>query len=101
MEKPEMQNMKTFLHVGCGPARKTQAGPGFQGADWQELRLDIDSSVQPGIVGSMTDMSAVADGCVDAIFSSHNPLAEFKRVLKDDGLAVITSVRICSPCARW
>ena len=38
----------------------------------EELRLDIDASVQPDVVGTTTDMSAVADGSVDALFSSHN-----------------------------
>jgi ubiquinone/menaquinone biosynthesis C-methylase UbiE len=49
----------------------------------------------------MTDMSAVADASVDAIFSSHNiehlyphevpvALGEFLRVLKPDGFAIIT-----------
>lgn len=65
------------------------------------MRLDIDSAVKPDIIGTMTDISAVADGSVDAIFSSHNiehlyphevPLAlgEFMRVLKPDGFSVIT-----------
>ena len=95
------KRQKTFLHVGCGPARKAQAGPGFQGEEWRELRLDIDPAVEPDIVGTMTDMSAVADASVDAIYSSHNiehlyphevslALAEFRRVLKVDGFAVIT-----------
>ena len=93
--------MKTFLHVGCGPKRKDQTTRGFISIDWHELRLDIDKSVQPDIIGTMTDMSAVADASVDAIFSSHNiehlyphevplALAEFKRVLRPDGFAVIT-----------
>jgi predicted SAM-dependent methyltransferase len=38
----------------------------------QELRLDIDASVAPDIVATMTDMSRVADASVDAVFSSHN-----------------------------
>lgn len=101
MDSIETAQKKTFLHVGCGPARKEQAGPGFRGEDWQDLRLDIDPSVQPDIVGTMTDMSAVADGSVDAVYSSHNiehlyphevplALAEFRRVLKDDGFVVLT-----------
>jgi hypothetical protein len=36
------------------------------------LRLDIDKNVNPDIVGTMLDMSAVADASVDAVFSSHN-----------------------------
>lgn len=93
--------MKTFLHVGCGPKRKDQTTRGFNTLEWNELRLDIDEAVNPDIVGTMTDISGVADASVDAVFSSHNiehlyphevpkALAEFKRVLKPDGFAVIT-----------
>ena len=102
--------MKSFLHVGCGPKRKDQTTRGFNSADWQELRLDIDQSVAPDIVGTMTDMSAVADASVDALFSSHNiehlyphevpvALAEFKRVLRPDGFVVITCPDLQSVCA--
>ncbi len=93
--------MKTFLHVGCGPKRKNQTTKGFNTPDWTELRFDIDDSVAPDIIGTMTDMSAVASESVDAIFSSHNiehlyahevpvALAEFLRVLKPDGFLVVT-----------
>ncbi len=47
--------MKTFLHVGYGPKHKDQTTRGFNSADWQELRLDIDQSVAPDIVGTMTE----------------------------------------------
>ena len=91
----------TFLHVGCGPLRKEQATSAFAGPAWRELRLDIDASFDPDIVGTMTDMAAVTTGSVDALYSSHNlehlyaheipkALAEFLRVLKVDGFAVIT-----------
>lgn len=93
--------MPTFLHVGCGLKRKPQTTPGFNAPAWRECRLDIDAAVQPDITGTMTDMSAVEAGSVDAVFSSHNiehlyphevpvALAEFRRVLSDDGFAVIT-----------
>jgi ubiquinone/menaquinone biosynthesis C-methylase UbiE len=93
--------LRTFLHIGCGPKHKERTTRGFNTPDWRELRLDIDSAVKPDIIGTMTDISAVADGSVDAIFSSHNiehlyphevPLAlgEFMRVLKPDGFSVIT-----------
>lgn len=102
--------MPTFLHVGCGPKRKDMTTRGFNTSDWQEIRLDIDAAVEPDVTGTMTDMTAVADGSVDAIFSSHNiehlyphevPLAlkEFLRVLKDDGFAVITCPDLQSVCA--
>lgn len=101
--------MKTFLHVGCGAKRKDQTTRGFNTPEWTELRLDIDPAVRPDIVGSMTDLSALADASVDAIFSSHNiehlyphevPLAlrEFLRVLKPQGFAVITCPDLQSVC---
>ena len=93
--------MKQFLHVGCGGNAKEQAGPGFQGDEWQEIRFDINPAVKPDIIGTMTDMSAVENCSVDAIFSAHNiehlyahevplALAEFRRVLRADGFVVIT-----------
>jgi predicted SAM-dependent methyltransferase len=102
--------MNTFLHVGCGPKHKDQTTRGFNTPDWTELRLDIDKNVNPDIVGTMLDMSAVADASVDAVFSSHNiehlyphevPLAlkEFLRVLRPEGFVVITCPDLQSVCA--
>lgn len=102
--------MRTFLHVGCGPKHKAQTTQGFNTPEWKELRFDIDASVQPDVQGSMTDMSALQVGQVDAIFSSHNiehlyphevpvALAEFVRVLSADGFAVITCPDLRSVCA--
>lgn len=102
--------MKTFLHIGCGPKRKDLTTRGFNTDDWNELRLDIDSSANPDIIGTMTDMAEVETASVEAIFSSHNiehlyphevpaALAEFKRVLKPDGFAVITCPDLQSVCA--
>ncbi len=93
--------MPVLLHIGCGPKRKPQTTAGFQGSEWEELRYDIDPAVHPDILGTMTDMSALADASVDAIFSSHNlehlypyeveiALREFSRVLRPEGFAVIT-----------
>lgn len=101
--------MKTFLHVGCGPKRKNQTTKAFNSDVWLEMRLDIDSSVLPDVVGTMTDMSAVPTGSVQAVFSSHNiehlyphevplALAEFYRVLSDDGFVVITCPDLKSVC---
>jgi len=102
--------MNTFLHVGCGPKRKDRTTKGFNTPDWSEIRLDIDASVQPDVIGTMTDMSTVSSESVDAVFSSHNiehlyphevplALAEFLRVLKSDGIAVITCPDLKSVCA--
>ena len=92
---------KSVLHVGCGGYAAGKLHAAFSGPDWTEIRLDIDASVQPDIVASMTDMSPVADGTVDAVFSSHNlehlyphevpgALREFRRVLAPGGLALLT-----------
>lgn len=102
--------MKTFLHVGCGPKSKSGTTRGFATEQWQELRFDIDESVNPDILGTMTDMSQVKDASVDALFSSHNiehlyphevpvALAEFKRVLKPGGFVIITCPDLQSVCA--
>lgn len=64
--------MKTFLHVGCGSSHKDRTTAGFNTTEWQELRFDIDQSVSPDLVGTMTDMSSVQTESVDAIYSSHN-----------------------------
>ena len=92
--------MKIFLHVGCGPQNKSTC-LGFNNDNWKEIRLDIDKNVNPDIVGTLTDMKSVETGSVDAVYSSHNiehifphevpiALSEFYRVLKEDGIVVIT-----------
>ena len=93
---------KVLLHVGCGTAVMEHLPvSGFQQPEWRELRLDADLNVAPDIVATMTDMSAVPDDTADAVYSSHGiehlywhdvptALAEFRRVLKQDGFAVIT-----------
>lgn len=102
--------MKHLLHIGCGPKRKDKTTAAFNTPDWHEIRLDIDPAVQPDVIGTMTDMAAVASESVDAIFSSHNiehlyphevPLAlkEFLRVLKPDGFFVVTCPDLQSVCA--
>ena len=100
--------MKTFLHVGCGPQYKSQI-KGFDNENWKEIRFDIDEKVDPDIVGTLLDMSAVETGSVDAIYSSHNiehvfphevpiVLREFHRVLKDDGMVVLVCPDLQSVC---
>jgi len=92
--------MKTFLHVGCGTQNQSSC-LGFNNDNWKEIRFDIDKNVNPHIVGTLTDMKLVATGSVDAVYSSHNiehifphevpiALSEFYRVLKEDGIVVIT-----------
>jgi SAM-dependent methyltransferase len=89
------------LHVGCGGYAPEKLHPRFRGADWREVRLDIDPDAKPDIVASMTDMAGVESGSMNAVFSSHNlehlyphevpvALAEFRRVLAPSGFALIT-----------
>lgn len=102
--------MPKFIHVGCGQKRKDRTTPGFNLPEWEEVRFDIDVAVQPDIQGTMTDMAAVPTGSMNALFSSHNiehlyphevpvALAEFRRVLTDDGFAVITCPDLKTVCA--
>lgn len=102
--------MKQFLHVGCGPKRKDQTTRGFNRDEWLEIRFDIDETVNPDIVGTMTDMAAIADESMDAIFSSHNiehlyvhelptAIGEFLRILKPDGFLVVTCPDLQAVCA--
>ena len=101
--KFDLGGQRVLLHVGCGHATiENIAVPGFHkpGQEWHEIRLDADETVKPDIVGTMTEMNAVPDAFADAIFSSHGiehlywhdvprALAEFRRVLDDDGFVVI------------
>ena len=94
-------NQRTFLHIGCGPQTKIGSTPYFNCDEWQEIRYDIDPSVSPDILGTLIDMSAIRSSSMDAVYSSHNiehlyphevpvALAEVMRVLKDEGIFVVT-----------
>lgn len=93
--------MKKLLHVGCGANSIQQTTPGFNDGSWQEVRFDINPKNNPDIVGTLTDLTALQNQSIDAIFSSHNiehlyyhevliALAEFKRVLNSNGFYVFT-----------
>lgn len=101
---------KTFLHVGCGRSYKKDTTPIFNSDDWDEVRLDIDPTVNPDLVCSMKEMTLVEDNSFDAVYSSHNiehvfphevldTLLEFRRVLKDDGFLILTCPDIKAVCA--
>jgi len=101
--------MKKFLHIGCGKKHKDKTTRAFNTPDWQEIRFDIDPTVEPDIVGDMLDMSNVEDNTYDALFSSHSiehlfphqvqtAMTEFLRILKPDGYAIITCPDIQPVC---
>jgi predicted SAM-dependent methyltransferase len=92
--------MKTVLHLGCGGSRIDKLPLGFQ-SGFREIRLDINSDVQPDICLSANELHKLPSHAYDALYSSHmiehvnafevTPLlAQFKRILKPDGFAVLT-----------
>ena len=100
--------MKTLLNVGCGYTNKSDL-KGFDNEDWTEIRLDIDMSVKPDLIGTLIDMKLVKTASVDAIYSAYTidhiyphevpiALGEFYRVLKEDGIAVIRCPDIQKIC---
>lgn len=95
------RSKKIVLNVGCGYPQSQGLHPAFQGEEWRELRLDIDPSVNPDIICTMTAMQPVSTDSIDAIWSSHNiehlhrhevpvALAEFLRVLQPGGQLLMT-----------
>ncbi|KJV05569.1 class I SAM-dependent methyltransferase [Methylocucumis oryzae] len=94
-------NPKTVLHVGCGYPNPLKLHKAFRNNDWKEIRLDIDANAQPDVIADMRDLSAIEAGSIDALWSSHNvehlyphdvipTLTGFRRILKPDGIALIT-----------
>jgi len=55
------------LNVGCGPRGQTIPAL-FDG--YEEVRMDIDATVEPAVLGSMT-ATGLPDCSVDAVFASH------------------------------
>lgn len=54
--------MPSFLYVGCGQKRKDKTTQCFMTEVWNELRYDIDPSVEPDLTATMTNMDAIANG---------------------------------------
>jgi SAM-dependent methyltransferase len=94
---------RRVLNAGAGHRGSRQLHPVFRAARWRETRFDIDPATAPDITGSITDMRATAaTASYDGVWSSHSlehlyphdvplALAEFRRVLKPHGYAIITS----------
>jgi SAM-dependent methyltransferase len=93
------QATKRILNAGAGPVSARGIAPIFHDGLWEEVRLDIDPSSKPNVIGSITEMTTFPDHDFDAIWSSHTlehlfahevprALGECKRVLKPDGFAI-------------
>lgn len=87
-----------LLNAGCGPHDPSALPAYFQG--WRQIRVDVNTDVEPDVVASITDLSAIGDETVDAVWSAHCvehlfahevpvALAEFRRVLNPSGFACI------------
>jgi SAM-dependent methyltransferase len=99
----QTKSLKRVLNAGSGSYAARKIHPVFARDVWQEIRIDIDPRAKPDMVASITDLrSSFVPQSFDAIWSSHtlehlyahevpSALAEFKRVLKRDGFALITS----------
>ena len=93
---------RRVLNTGSGPIENKRLHVGFNRANFEEVRLDIDAWVKPDLVGSIEDMrDIIPDASFDAVWSSHSlehlyahqvlpALREFWRILKPDGFAMIT-----------
>jgi methyltransferase family protein len=90
--------MPTVVNAGCGPLGGARLPAMFD--TWQQLRVDLDPAVQPDIVASVTDLSAIPTGSANAVWSAHciehlyahevsRALGEFHRVIADDGFACV------------
>lgn len=84
---------KTILHAGCGHASLPACFEGFE-----EVRLDLDPSVEPDVLAPITHLGDI--GPFDGVYCSHTlehvfphqvgmALGEFRRVLKPGGFATI------------
>lgn len=89
---------KTVLNCGAGRRDSAELPAFFD--DWRQIRIDLDPSVEPDVVASITDLSDIPDGAADAVWTAHcvehlyshqvpAALSEFRRVLNDTGFLCI------------
>jgi len=98
LEKLAKEPVPVFIDAGCGSADETRLPRLFH--EWRQIRIDIDPGFEPDVVANIADLSAIPDGTVNAVWSSHcvehlfahevpRALAEFRRVLSETGFACI------------
>jgi SAM-dependent methyltransferase len=102
------QRKRQVLNAGSGAARGGRVHDVLAAAEFSEVRIDIDPRTAPDIIGSFSDMRGIVeDARFDIVWSSHSvehlrnhevlpALREFKRVLRADGLAIITCPNIAA-----
>jgi SAM-dependent methyltransferase len=94
----EAPRERVVVNAGCGPVAGGKLPAYFDG--WRQVRVDADASVQPDILADLTDLSPIPDASADAVWAAHCiehlyehqvplALAEFRRVLRDDGFACV------------
>ena len=101
--------MKKFLHVGPGGKDKSQSSHIFKLDEWEEIRLDVNESCKPDILGSMTDLSMLDDNSFQGLCSSHNlehiyahevqpTLNGFARILDNEGelFIQVPDLKVCA-----
>lgn len=97
--------MSTLLHIGCGePGKATPT----RFHHMNELRMDIDASVKPDIVGDIRSID-MPSASVDAVYASHvlehlerwdvqPALRECFRVLRPGGEAIFVTPDLAAWC---
>jgi SAM-dependent methyltransferase len=89
---------RVLVNVGCGPPEAGNLPAYFK--TWRQLRVDNDATVRPDLLADQTDLAAIPDGSVDAVWAAHCvehlyahqvPLAlkEFRRVVRIDGFVCV------------
>jgi SAM-dependent methyltransferase len=108
-KKSARPRRRVFLNAGCGTKGDSRLPAMFR--SWEQVRVDLNPAMEPDIVASVVDLSAIEDSSVNAIWCAHCmehlyahqvPLAlmEFRRVLKDDGFVCIV-VPDLQEVAQW
>jgi hypothetical protein len=92
-EHPQTRG-KLLVNLGSGPQGAAWLPTMF--AEWRQFRVDVDPDAAPDLVADITDLSAIATGSANAVWSAHciehlylpevgRAIAEAYRILADDG----------------
>lgn len=96
-----IQPTKKLLNLGGDRVPPTNLPPVFKPGEWDVLRQGNKVETQPHVLADLWHMPTVAQETMDAVYSSHNlemlyvhqaqlALAEFFRVLKPGGFAIVS-----------